>query len=34
MSMKMEIDPIDREIYVSCPECNTQVFDNGIEKYL
>ena len=32
MSMNMELDPNDRQIYVSCPECNTKVFDNGLEK--
>lgn len=34
MSMRMDMDPMEREIYVKCPECNRKVFDNGIENEL
>lgn len=34
MSMKMDIDPVEREIYVRCPECNRKVFDNGVDNSL
>ncbi len=32
--IKISNDPIERDIYVSCPFCNTKVFDSGLESEL
>ena len=32
--IKIDNDPLEREIYVRCPSCNHKVFDSGLENEL
>ena len=32
--IKIDNDPLEREIYVRCPACNNKVFDSGLENQL
>ena len=32
--IKIENDPLEREIYVKCPGCSRKVFDSGLENEL
>lgn len=32
--IRIENDPLEREIYVKCPGCSRKVFDSGLENEL
>jgi len=32
--IKLENDPLEREIYVRCPVCTSKVFDSALENEL
>ena len=32
--VKLDNDPFERDIYVSCPNCGHQVFDSGLSNEL
>ena len=32
--IKIDNDPLEREIYVRCPSCHHKVFDSGLDKEL
>ena len=32
--IKIEQDPLEREIYVKCPACDMRIFDSGLENEL
>lgn len=34
LGVHLDVDPLEREVYVNCPFCKHEVFDAGLENDL